>query len=149
MDPLLAPAIVLLAMIVVPIVAFAIGWERGRVHGHWKALEILMKAREQKEAGDRPDAVIFHGPDGLAASEFWTRDNWEPLHGMAEQMLAIDREKGEKAWIRTQSIAQGLFFATRDQCDTMFFPKDHPLAGQPRYDWIERIDGTAVGTLRN
>jgi hypothetical protein len=43
------------------------------------------------------------------------------------------------------------YFVTRSPYCTLFFPKRHPLDGQPRYDWVERPElgeGVRFGYLK-
>jgi hypothetical protein len=66
---------------------------------------------------------------------------------VAEAMLGIDRRSANpgRAWIRQQP--HGKLFVTRDPADTIVFPRDHPLSGQPRYRWERQPDGSAWGWL--
>ncbi len=52
---------------------------------------------------------------------------------------------GGRAWIRQQP--GGRLFVTRDPADTLLFAKGHERAGQPRYRWEPRPDGSRWGYL--
>jgi len=64
---------------------------------------------------------------------------------VAEPLLGVNRANGGRAWIRQQP--HGKLFVTRDPADTILFPRDHPLSGQPRYRWESQEDGSQRGWL--
>ncbi len=72
-------------------------------------------------------------------------DRVRSITDVAEPLLAIDRAMGERAWIRQQP--HGRLFVTRDPADTICFPRDHRLAGLPRYRWERQADGSEWGYL--
>jgi hypothetical protein len=73
-------------------------------------------------------------------------DRVDSICAFAEPILGVDRAKGERAWIRQQ--AHGQLFITRDSADTIHFPRDHCLSGQPRYRWEKQPDGSEWGYLK-
>lgn len=64
---------------------------------------------------------------------------------IAEPLLGVDRSRGERACIRLQG--KDKLFVTTSPTDTIYFPKDHPRDGQPRYRWDKRADGIELGYL--
>lgn len=65
---------------------------------------------------------------------------------IAEPILGIDRDLGQHAWVRIQPHER--LFITRDPEDSINFPNEHPLSGQPRYNWVEGVDGIRRGFLK-
>ncbi len=65
---------------------------------------------------------------------------------IAEPLLGVDRDRGERGYIRIQP--HGRLFVTRSPSDTLLFPVDHPCAGAPRYNWILSADGVELGYLK-
>ena len=64
---------------------------------------------------------------------------------IAEPILAVDRARGERAYIRLQG--NGKLFISKALSDTILFPKDHIRDGQPRYRWEVQPDGAEFGYL--
>lgn len=64
---------------------------------------------------------------------------------LAEPILGVNREAGEKGYIRKQG--DGWLFITKDPEDLIGFPNNTPLRGRPRYDWVEGHDGIRRGFL--
>jgi hypothetical protein len=90
----------------------------------------------------RPDALIIS-----AATKRGDRliDRVASIVAVAEPLLGVVRTAGERAWIRQQP--HGQLFITRDPADTIAFPRDHRLSGQPRYRWETQADGSQRGWL--
>ncbi len=63
----------------------------------------------------------------------------------AEPLLAVDRARAERAYIRLQG--NGKLFISKSVFDTINFPTDHVRGGQPRYRWVLQADGTEFGYL--
>ena len=72
-------------------------------------------------------------------------DRVTSITDIAEPLLGVNRFIGERAWIRQQP--HGRLFVTRDPADTIFYPRDHERAGQPRYRWEKQHDGSEWGYL--
>jgi hypothetical protein len=64
---------------------------------------------------------------------------------IADPLLAVDRSKGERAYIRIQP--GGRLFVSKDFHDTILFPNGHPRDGQPRYHWVSQDNGLEYGYL--
>jgi hypothetical protein len=89
-----------------------------------------------------PDALLL--PESMKRGDrFFTR--MCSILDIAEPILAVDRSKGDKAYIRKQP--GGVLFITRDPTDTILFPTDSPLSGRPRYQWISGANGINRGYL--
>lgn len=72
-------------------------------------------------------------------------DRVDSICTAAEPLLGVDRRSGGRAWVRQQP--HGKLFVTRDLADTIYFPRDHPRSGQPRYQWEPQADGVEFGWL--
>ncbi len=90
----------------------------------------------------RPDALLF--PAGRKRGDRLV-DRVASIAEAAEPILGVDRAAGERAWIRQQP--HGRLFISREPADTILFPIDHRLAGQPRYRWVRQPDGSEWGYL--
>jgi hypothetical protein len=64
---------------------------------------------------------------------------------IAEPLLGVDRNAGQRAWIRRQY--GGWLFITRDPEDTIYYPLSSPLRGRDRYAWVMGSDGIKRGYL--
>ena len=89
-------------------------------------------------------------PDALIIPEAWKKgetqiDRIDSILDIAEPLLAIDRSKGQRAYIRRQP--GGRLFVTADPHDTLQFPIGHSLEGRPRYHWVVLADGAEHGFL--
>jgi hypothetical protein len=94
--------------------------------------------------------MLTKSPDALLLPSTLKRgnrlvDRVASIVELAEAILGVDRSSGERAWIRQQP--HGQLFITRDLADTICFPRDHPLSGQPRYRWEKQSDGSEWGYL--
>ncbi len=89
-----------------------------------------------------PDALML-----LETSKRGARmvDRVASIADIAEPLLEVDRERGERAYIRTQG--NGKLFVSKSILDTIHFPKGHPRDGQPRYRWVVQPDGSEFGYL--
>ena len=72
-------------------------------------------------------------------------DRIASIADIAEPILNVDRAQGDRAYIRLQG--NGKLFISKSIFDTIFFPKDHPRDGQPRYQWEVQPDGAEFGYL--
>lgn len=90
----------------------------------------------------RPDALFL--PESIKRGPRLF-DRVTAVADIAEPLLEVDREAGERAHIRTQP--HGRLFVTRDPLDTILFPTSHARSGQPRYRWEKRDGGIEVGYL--
>jgi hypothetical protein len=72
-------------------------------------------------------------------------DRVASIADIAEPLLGIDRNRGERAHIRLQPNAK--LFITANVHDTIFFPRDDRRDGQPRYRWELQPDGAEFGYL--
>jgi hypothetical protein len=72
-------------------------------------------------------------------------DRIASIADIAEPILDVDRARGDRAYIRLQG--NGKLFISKSIFDTIFFPKDHPRDGQPRYLWELQPDGAEFGYL--
>ena len=97
---------------------------------------------ENPEPFMHPDALMFSSAQKRGARLV---DRVASIAAMAEPLLGIDRAAGERAWIRQQP--HGRLFITRDPADTICFPREHRLSGQPRYRWEKQPDGSEWGWL--
>jgi hypothetical protein len=89
-----------------------------------------------------PDALLV--PNGYKrGSTMWERMN--SILDIAEPLLGVDRERGDRAYIRNQQNEGS--FVTRDTRDTLYFPLNTPLRGKPRYTWVNGADGIRRGYL--
>jgi hypothetical protein len=89
-------------------------------------------------------------PDALMLSEGRKQgsrmvDRVASIADIAEPLLAVDRTRGERAYIRLQG--NGKLFVTKSMFDTILFPKDHERDGKPRYRWEKQPDGSEYGYL--
>lgn len=95
----------------------------------------------------RPDAIFIpESYKGSGATQFQRIDN---LLDVAEPILEVDRDAGERGYIRKQP--GGSCFVTRDPNDTIRCPKNHPrFPGQDRYRWEAHptLNGVRVGFLK-
>ena len=73
-------------------------------------------------------------------------DRVASIADVAEPLLAVDRNKGERGYIRL--MGNGMLFITKSVHDTIKFPTAHPRDGQPRYRWVLQCDGSEFGYLR-
>jgi hypothetical protein len=64
---------------------------------------------------------------------------------IAEPMLGVVRQEGERGYIRRQG--DGWLFITKDPNDTIYWPLRTPLQGRPRYHWGDGADGIRRGYL--
>jgi hypothetical protein len=90
-------------------------------------------------------------PDALFIRESLKRgatlyERMNSILDIAEPILAVDRAKGERAYIRRQG--DGWLFVTRDSRDSIGFALNTPLRGRPRYDWVLGADGIKRGYLK-
>jgi hypothetical protein len=90
----------------------------------------------------RPDALMLSSNQKRGAR---LADRVASIAEFAEPILGVDRAAGERAWIRQQP--HGQLFITRDLADTICFPRDNRLSGQPRYRWEKQLDGSEWGYL--
>ena len=72
-------------------------------------------------------------------------DRVASIADIAEPLLAVERARGERAYIRLQG--NGKLFVSKSIFDTILFPKDHQRDGQPRYRWELQPDGAEFGYL--
>lgn len=89
-------------------------------------------------------------PDALMIPETWKKgltqlERIDSILDIAEPLLRVERERGERAYIRRQP--GGRLFVTSDPHDTLQFPVGHPREGRPRYRWAPRPDGSEHGFL--
>jgi hypothetical protein len=70
-------------------------------------------------------------------------DRVASIADIAEPLLAVDRTRGERAYIRLQG--NGKLFISKSLTDTILFPKNHECEGQPRYRWELQPDGSEHG----
>lgn len=105
---------------------------------------------DERRDGGRHTTKVRTTSDALMISEalkqghtLWDRAN--SILGIAEPMLAIDRAKGERAFIRRQG--DGWLFVTKDPEDTVYHPLRTPLQRKPRYNWTDGTDGIRRGQL--
>jgi hypothetical protein len=90
----------------------------------------------------RPDALMISSGQKRGARLV---ERVASILEIAEPLLGVDRAAGERAWIRQQP--HGQLFITRDFADTICYPRDHTLSGQPRYRWETQPDGSEWGYL--
>src|SRR5262245_40101942 len=88
-------------------------------------------------------------PDAVLLPEKWKRGPtlWHRLDSVlsiAEPILGLARGCGR---VRKTHEPGGWLFITGDPEDTIYGPAGTPLAGQPRYHWIVRPDGSRWGYL--
>lgn len=93
--------------------------------------------------GRIPDALML--PEDRKRGERMV-DRVASICDIAEPLLAVDRARGERAYVRLQG--NGKLFVTKSIHDTILFPKGHAREGQPRYRWVQRSDGAEFGYLR-
>jgi hypothetical protein len=74
-------------------------------------------------------------------------DRVRSVCAIAEPLLEVDYPGGERAIIKDQR--DGRLFISRDPAATIYYPTDHPRAGQPRYRWEKRPDGAELGWLND
>jgi hypothetical protein len=72
-------------------------------------------------------------------------DRVASIADIAEPFLDVDRDRGDRAYIRLQG--NGKLFVSKSIFDTILFPKDHQRDGQPRYRWELQPDGAEFGYL--
>jgi hypothetical protein len=94
-----------------------------------------------------PDALLipesFKGPKGKGS----IIDRVARVCDLAEPLLAVDRAKGERAYIRPPLFPGQKMFVTKSLDDTMLFPQGERHGGKPRYTWIKQDDGIELGYL--
>lgn len=90
----------------------------------------------------RPDALYI--PAGRKVGSRMG-DRVGSICDIAEPLLGVDRSAGQHAWIR--QLRDGWLFVTADLNDTIYFARDDPRAGRPRYAWVDQPDGTRFGYL--
>ncbi len=83
-------------------------------------------------------------PDALQLPYAWvkgasSRSRLDSILDPAEEILGV-----KNACARHQG---GFIFVAPDIEATLFFPKSHPLADQPRYMWVAHPDGSRRGFL--
>jgi len=83
-------------------------------------------------------------PQGLKTGARMS-DRLAPVVDIAEPLLVVDRQKGERAYFRIQP--GGRLFATKNVHDTILFPKGHERDGRPRYNWVPQENGVEYGYL--
>jgi hypothetical protein len=89
-----------------------------------------------------PDALMLPADRKTGARMV---DRVASIADIAEPLLNVDRASGERAYIRLQG--NGKLFISKSIFDTLFFPKNHPRDGQPRYRWELQPDGMEFGYL--
>ncbi len=94
--------------------------------------------------------MIKQVPDALMVPESHKRgvrlvDRVASIADYAEPLLDVDPKRAERAYIRLQG--NGKLFISKSIFDTINFPTDHPLGGQPRYRWVLQPDGSEFGYL--
>ena len=72
-------------------------------------------------------------------------DRVASIADIAEPLSAVDRARGERAYIRLQG--NGKLFISKSVFDTINFPRTTSVDGQPRYRWVLQPDGTEFGYL--
>jgi hypothetical protein len=88
----------------------------------------------------RPDALFL--PESMKTG----KTAIQRLHSilrLADSLLEVTG--GERCYVRRQP--HNRLFITRNPADTILQPIGHPQAGQPRYRWEKRADGTELGWL--
>jgi hypothetical protein len=73
------------------------------------------------------------------------RERIDSVLAITEPLLGVDRDKGERAWIRRQG--DGWLFITKDPADTIYWPLTSPLRGRDRYEWVMGEGGIKRGYL--
>lgn len=89
-----------------------------------------------------PDALML--PEGCKRGIRMV-DRVASICDIAEPILAVDRARGERAYIRLQP--DGSLFISKSIHDTIYFPKDHERVGRPRYRWVARPDASRWGYM--
>jgi len=101
-----------------------------------------------------PKKVDYHEPESgkpsaaLVKRSIFHAENPENLFARMKDHLAkvFGLEKGTNFCYRVQG--DDLFFSASPY-DTLNYPKDHELAGQPRYDWADGAKPEIkIGTLK-
>ena len=92
---------------------------------------------------DRPDALLI--PISLKQGKRFNA-RFTKVADVADELLQVDKSKGELAHLRIQSANQPTF-VTRDPKDTIYFPKGHEEEGYPRYRWSDGPNGIQTGVL--
>jgi hypothetical protein len=92
-----------------------------------------------------PDALFL--PEGPYKRGRRLIDRIHSILEIAEPLLGVDREAGQRAWIRRQE--GGWLFITRDPNDTIYHPLTSPLRGRDRYTWVMGPDGIKRGYLKD
>lgn len=64
---------------------------------------------------------------------------------VAEPLLGVDRNVGERGYVREQP--DGRIYVSRNPLDYLYHAPGHPRAGQPRYRWADGPDGAKLGYL--
>jgi hypothetical protein len=92
----------------------------------------------------KPDALMV--APGLAQGKH-LKDRINAVLAVVEPLLGVDRDAGERAYIRKQHGDH--LFITKDPFDTMFHPTGSDRAGKPRYRWEPREDGIKLGYIQH
>ena len=82
--------------------------------------------------------ILPGDPSGKSTAEF------KPILGVTGRIVFRDVPGGS---LITEHIEEKDKAAKGIDHHTLLFPTDHPLAGQPRYEWKDRGDGVLYGTL--
>jgi hypothetical protein len=90
-----------------------------------------------------PDALLM--PEGRYKRGRTLRERIDSVLAIAEPMLGVDREQGQRGWIRRQD--GGWLFITKDPADTIYHVLQSPLRGRDRYAWVLGADGIKRGYL--
>jgi hypothetical protein len=90
-----------------------------------------------------PDALMM--PEVRYKRGRTLRERIDSILAIAEPLLGVDREKGERGWIRRQE--GGWLFVTKDPAHTIYWPLNTALRGSDRYQWIMGEDGIKRGYL--
>jgi hypothetical protein len=91
---------------------------------------------------ERPDALMM--PAALKRGKRMP-ERVGSICDVAEPLLQCDRAGGERAWIRIQ--LNNRLFITRSPDDTILYPREHALAGRPRYRWEKGEGDVELGYL--
>jgi hypothetical protein len=85
----------------------------------------------------RPDAVLIREELKQGSRSI---DRITSILDIVEPILGVDRDKGEKAYIRQQH--DHWCFVTRDPTDSIWGAHGTPMEGHPRYRWELDPSGT-------
>ncbi|MHB8359799.1 MAG: hypothetical protein ACYDCP_09940 [Thermoplasmataceae archaeon] len=89
-----------------------------------------------------PDALIM--PEHLKSGARMS-GRVQSITRIAEPLLAVNRDAGERAHIR---ILKGKkLFVTKSPYCSLYFPIWHDREGEPRYTWVTQPDGIKFGFL--